>query len=180
MHCKFGKTKVVSPISAAKVLLKSPSFHYINLKVFSLLFPDSWVLKLIWNSSCSCYVFSICNMIIYVMLIPRLRLSISSPKENFSTFKCFSPFLIFPTCHEKMALRLLSDCLLSNRLFSNWRFPNHSFFSAFLQDCSLCWDCWNGIWHLHLTRPCLVALGRVLFWVNNYMSEFQIKVLSCT
>ena len=34
--------------------------------------------------------------------------------------------------------------------------------SALLRNYSLCWDRWNGTWHLHLTRPCLIALGRVL------------------
>ena len=39
--------------------------------------------------------------------------------------------------------------------------------SAHLWNCFLCWDCWNGNWHLHLTRPCYVALRRVLIWVVN-------------
>ena len=38
--------------------------------------------------------------------------------------------------------------------------------SPLLQDCSLCWDRWNGTWCLHLTRPCLLALGQVLIWVK--------------
>ena len=39
------------------------------------------------------------------------------------------------------------------------------FVSALLWDCSLCWDQRNGTWHLHLPRPCYVALGQVLIWV---------------
>ena len=44
---------------------------------------------------------------------------------------------------------------------------NRQFFlvSALLWDYSLCWDCVNGTWLLHLTRPCLLALGRVLIRV---------------
>ena len=34
------------------------------------------------------------------------------------------------------------------------------FGSAFLRDCSLCWDRWNGTWRLHFTRPCGCDLGR--------------------
>ena len=41
------------------------------------------------------------------------------------------------------------------------------FVSALLTDCSLCWDLWNGKWHLHLTRPCIVALGWVLILVEH-------------
>ena len=41
------------------------------------------------------------------------------------------------------------------------------FLSALLWDCSLCWDRWNYTWHLHMTRPCLVALGWVLIWVEH-------------
>ena len=42
--------------------------------------------------------------------------------------------------------------------------------SGLLRDCSLSWD--HLEWYsrrLHLTRPCLVALGRVLIWVNCWM-----------
>ena len=38
--------------------------------------------------------------------------------------------------------------------------------STLLRDCSLCWDRWNGMWRLHLTWPCILALGRVLIWVE--------------
>ena len=41
--------------------------------------------------------------------------------------------------------------------------------SALLRDCSLCWDLWNGTWHLHLTRPCYIASGQVLIWVVCWM-----------
>ena len=39
-----------------------------------------------------------------------------------------------------------------------------SFFlvSALFQNCFLCWDHWNGTWHLHLTPPWYVALG----WIH--------------
>ena len=42
-------------------------------------------------------------------------------------------------------------------------FFRYFFVSAFLRNCFLCWDHWNGT-SLHLTRPCNVALGRVLIW----------------
>ena len=52
--------------------------------------------------------------------------------------------------------------------------------STFLWDCSLCWDRWNGTWHLHLMHPCLVALGRVLIWVERRINSkaFTITVSS--
>ena len=38
-------------------------------------------------------------------------------------------------------------------------FTSNTFFlvSTFLRDCSLCWDCWNSTWRLHLIRPCLCS-----------------------
>ena len=38
-----------------------------------------------------------------------------------------------------------------------------------LRDCSLCWDRCNGTWHLHLTGPYYVAIGRVLIWVIRWI-----------
>ena len=53
------------------------------------------------------------------------------------------------------------------------------FVSALLRNCFLCWDCWNGTWRLHLMRPCYVALGQVLIWVECWIGfsnwEFAFK-----
>ena len=61
-----------------------------------------------------------------------------------------------------MSITYFSGCLLVAGQQKNLFF----FVSALLQDCSLCWDRWNGTWHLHLTWHCLLALGRVLIWVK--------------
>ena len=60
---------------------------------------------------------------------------------------------------------------ISSRLFSKVFFV-----SALLRDCSLCLDSWNGTWHLHLTQPYLLALGRVLIWVE--CQEIYIYILT--
>ena len=50
--------------------------------------------------------------------------------------------------------------------------PTYIFFvSALLRDYSLCWDCVNGAWLLHLTQPCLLALGRVLIQVCRQLKR---------
>ena len=44
----------------------------------------------------------------------------------------------------------------------------HLFLFALLQNCFLCWNHGNGdMCHLHLMRPCCVALGQVLIWGLN-------------
>ena len=55
-------------------------------------------------------------------------------------------------------------------------FFNFFFFrSALLQICFLCWDRWNGMWRLHLTQPCYVALGQ--FWSGLYVGH-ELRALS--
>ena len=45
------------------------------------------------------------------------------------------------------------------------------FLSALLRDCSLCWDRWNGTWHLHLTRPCFIS-SRAGTWIATKCFHF--------
>ena len=62
------------------------------------------------------------------------------------------------------------------------------FVSTLLRDCSLCWDCWDSTWLLHLTRPCLcvvhrnrvepLALGRVLIWVEHLNISMNVQPCS--
>ena len=49
--------------------------------------------------------------------------------------------------------------------YITWAWNYVFFVSALFRNCLLRWECWNSTWLLHMTRPCYVALGRVLIWV---------------
>ena len=66
--------------------------------------------------------------------------------------------------------------VLRSMLFRSQVYSEKKYFlvSALLRDCSLCWDRWNGTWHLHLTRPCLLALGWVLIYISDtHLGRFK-------
>ena len=93
---------------------------------------------------------------------------------------CFS---ISVSSNYKIGNNILSNLLsiLNKKIDLTWLYQllrsnvrNYSFFlvSALLRNYSLCWDRVNGTWLLHVTRPCLLALGRVLIWVCCQIVEF--------
>ena len=80
-------------------------------------------------------------------------------------------FVTFSTSVQFLQLKKVLHFTTENRVFL--------FVSALLRYCSLCWDCWNGTWHLHLTRPSLFALGRVLIWVERYNTISNVAAKRC-